>query len=260
MNALRTSLLSVLLLTVAACGPAESYVGADDGEGTIDEESALAASTGRFETFTGADGLTYFHLLAGNGEKVLASQGYTSLSSAKAGIASVTSNAQNPLRYLQREASDGSRYFVLTAANGAIIGMSELYASGANAERGAAAVQKVVANIVASGVAAQGDSRYEGFKGLDSKYYFHVKAANGEIVLVSQAYTSKASATNGEASVKSNGVIATRYEVRAAADGQFYFVLKAANGAVVGKSELYVSRSNAERGAETVQRIISQAK
>lgn len=258
MNALRSSLL-LLALTFTACGPADAFI---DGEDTslLDTESELAASVGRFETFEGKDGQFYFHLLAGNGEKVLASQGYATLQGAQGGIDSVKANATNELRYLQREASDGSRYFVLTAANGAIIGVSELYVSAANAQRGAAAVQKVVANIVASGAATQGDTRFETFKGLDGRHYFHLKASNGQIVLQSQAYTSKASATNGVASVKTNGVVQARFEVRAAADGQFYFVLKAANGAVIGRSELYVSRANAERGVQTVMSLVGAAK
>lgn len=258
MTALRTSLL-MLALTFTACGPADAFVDGEDTS-TMDAESELAATTGKFETFEGKDGQFYFHLLAGNGEKVLASQGYASLQGAQGGIDSVKANGGNAMRYLQREASDGSRYFVLTAANGAIIGMSEMYVSAANATRGATAVQKVVANIVSSGAATQGDTRFETFKGLDGKYYFHLKANNGQIVLQSQAYTTKASANNGVASVKTNGVIAARFELRAAADGQTYFVLKAANGAVIGRSELYATHANAERGVATVMTLVGSSK
>jgi hypothetical protein len=258
MNALRTSLL-MLAVTFAACGPADAVIDGEDTT-TMDAEAELAATSGKFETFVGKDGQYYFHLLAGNGQKVLASEGYASASGAADGITSVKNNGANPMRYLQREASDGSRYFVLVAGNGAIIGVSQMYSTASNAERGALAVQKVVANIVSSGAAAQGDTRFETFKGLDSKYYFHLKANNGQIVLQSQAYTTKASATNGVASVKTNGANPARFEVRAAADGQFYFVLKAANGAVIGRSELYVSQSNAQRGTEAVIRLIGESK
>jgi uncharacterized protein YegP (UPF0339 family) len=258
MNALRTSLL-MIAVTLTACGPADAFV---DGENdtTVGAESELAATTGRFEAFQGKDGQYYFHLLAGNGEKVLASQGYASAAGAQNGIDSVKTNGASATRYLQREASDGSRYFVLTAANGAIIGVSEMYATSTNADRGAATVQRVVANIVSSTIAAQTATRFETFKGLDNKYYFHLKANNGQIVLQSQAYTTKASATNGVASVQSNGAIVSRFEVRAAADGQFYFVLKAVNGAVIGRGEMYVSKSNAERGVATVVGLLAEVK
>ena len=258
MTALRTSLL-MLAVTLTACGPADAFVNDDLGE-TMDAESELAATTGRFETFVGKDGEHYFHLLAGNGEKVLASQGYSTAAAAQGGINSVASNGASATRYLQREASDGSRYFVLTATNGQIIGISEMYATSAGAERGAAAVQRVVANIVSSGAAIQGDTRFETFKGLDSKYYFHLKANNGQIVLQSQGYTTKAAATNGIASVKTNGAIAARFQVRAAADGQSYFVLKAGNGAVIGRSEMYESASNAQAGIAAVIALLATAK
>lgn len=258
MTALRTSLL-MLALTFTACGPADAFVDDQTGE-TMDAESELAATSGRFETFVGKDGQHYFHLLAGNGEKVLASQGYASASGAQGGIDSVKANGANAMRYLQREASDGSHYFVLSAANGAIVGVSEMYVTTANAERGAATVQRVVANIISSGVAVQGDTHFETFKGLDGKYYFHLKANNGQIVLQSQGYTTKASATNGIASVKTNGANLARFEVRAAADGQSYFVLKAGNGAVIGRSEMYVSNSNAQAGITAVYNLVAVSK
>jgi uncharacterized protein YegP (UPF0339 family) len=258
MTALRTSLL-MLAVTFTACGPADAFVD-DQTDDTVGAESELAATSGRFETFVGKDGQHYFHLLAGNGQKVLASQGYASAAGAQGGIDSVKANATNPMRFLQREAVDGSNYFVLSAANGAIVGVSQMYASAANSERGAAAVQNVVKNIVSSGVAAQGDTHFETFKGLDGKYYFHLKANNGEIVLQSQAYTTKASATGGVTSVKTNGAILARFEVRAAADGQSYFVLKAANGAVIGRSEMYSTASNANAGITAVYNLVAVSK
>ncbi|MDP1829099.1 MAG: YegP family protein [Archangium sp.] len=259
MTALRTSLLT-LALTFTACGPADAFIDGEDGVELMDAESELAATSGRFETFVGKDGQHYFHLLAGNGEKILASQGYATAASAQAGVESVATNATSAGRYLQREASDGSRYFVLTAANGAIIGMSEMYTTAAASAKGALAVQNVVKNIVSSGVALQGDTRFETFKGLSGKYYFHLKANNGQIVLQSQAYTTKAAATNGVTSVKTNGAILARFQVRAAADGQSYFVLKAANGAVIGRSEMYSTASNATAGITAVIGLLATAK
>jgi uncharacterized protein YegP (UPF0339 family) len=259
MNALRTSLLSLTLL-LTACGPADAYVDGEDTLDTMDAESELAATSGKFETFVGKDGQHYFHLLAGNGEKILASEGYSSASAARDGVASVAAHATSATRYLFREASDGTRYFVLTATNGQIIGISEMYTTQYSAERGATAVQNVVKNIVSSGAALVGDTRFETFKGLDGKYYFHLKANNGQIVLQSQGYTTKASATNGIASVRTNGAILARFQVRAAADGHSYFVLKAGNGAIIGRSEMYESASNAQAGINAVIALIGGAK
>src|SRR5438477_1907 len=93
--------------------------------------------------------------------------------------------------------------------------------------------------------------RFETFVGKDGKYYFHLRADNGEIVLQSQSYTRRSSAVDSTASVRANGADPAHYELRDAVDGQTYFVLKAGNGQVIGTSEAYVSRYNAQRGLDT---------
>ena len=75
---------------LSACGVPEDMDAANAGR-RVDQYDALSTH-GKFETFTGQDGKFYFHLLAGNGEKVLASQGYATLASAKTGITSVQAN------------------------------------------------------------------------------------------------------------------------------------------------------------------------
>ncbi len=254
---MRLSILAFAASLLAASALPACAVQADDQEESSDETSdALAAtSSGKFETFTGRDGKVYFHLLAGNGEKVLASEGYASAGAALAGVASVRENATDRDRFEVRTAVNGETYFVLRAANGAVVGMSETYVSRSNTERAIATVSKIVSKTAVAS-AAQG-SKFETFKGIDSKQYFHLRASNGEIVLQSQAYSSRAGATTGIASVQANGKLASRYQLREAADGQWYFVLRASNGATIGRGETYVSKSNAQRGIDTVVSLLA---
>lgn len=90
------------------------------------------------------------------------------------------------------------------------------------------------------------------------KYYFRFKAANHQIILSSQDYSTRTAALNGVLSVLDNAADANRFEVEQANNGDFYFNLKAGNGQIIGSSELYVSRSNAERGVATVQRNVDE--
>jgi uncharacterized protein len=210
---------------------------------------------GKFETFTGQDGRTYFHLLAGNGEKVLASQGYASLRNAQDGIATVRFNGEHTESYQLLQAADGQWYFNLLAGNYQVIGTSELYTTKSNAQRAISTVAGIVQ--AANQAASQTGARFQVFHGLDGAYYFHLRAANGEIVLQSQGYTRRSSAVSGTASVSANGTVASHYQIKDAANGQAYFVLVAGNGQVVGVSETYFSRSNAERGAQTVQALLT---
>jgi uncharacterized protein len=254
MNAPRILVALLAVSALTACGAA-SIADGDDSD-FADVDSSLTTK-GRFETFVGQDGQYYFHLLAGNGEKVLASQGYSSATAAQAGIGSVNVNGTEAAAYELRLASDGSSYFVLKAANGQIVGISEMYVSEANAKRGLTTVVTIVQYTAAQPSVALTGERFESFKGIDGKYYFHLRAGNGEIVLQSQAYTTASSATSGIASVKTNGTNAARYEVRAAVDGQFYFVLKAANGKVIGRGEMYASKYNAQRGATSCAEVVA---
>jgi hypothetical protein len=97
---------------------------------------------------------------------------------------------------------------------------------------------------------------FETFQGIDGHYYFSMTAANGQNVLRSQGYTKLASAQNGVASVLANGNDKRQFDVKQASNGDYFFNLLAQNGEVIGTSELYASKSNAERGARTVRALV----
>ena len=251
---MKTPLL--LSLTLAACAVDTTAMPVDNSvDDYYVDGKADGSLPGRFETFQGVDGKYYFHMIAGNGEKVLQSQGYTSSRGAATGIASVRTNGTKPAQFHVTEAADGEWYFDLVAGNGQTIATSEMYVSEYNANR---AVSAVVSLVTAANVAAAvPEAKFQVFRGFDGEYYFHLRANNGEIVLQSQPYTRRASAIDGTTSVRTNGTDATRYEIRDAANGEAYFVLKAGNGQIIGVSETYYSRSNAQRGADTVAQLIA---
>lgn len=55
--------------------------------------------------------------------------------------------------------------------------------------------------------------KFEIFKGTNGKYYFRLKASNGEIIAQSEGYSSKQGAQDGVASVKKNAPIATTVDL-----------------------------------------------
>ena len=85
-------------------------------------------------------------------------------------------------------------------------------------------------------------------------YYFRLKAGNGEVILFSEGYTTKAACENGVASVQKNGQIKERYEQKSTPDGRYYFWLKAGNGQVIGSSQLYKSESGILNGILSVKK------
>lgn len=86
-----------------------------------------------------------------------------------------------------------------------------------------------------------------------SEYRYRLKARNGEIILHGEGYTSKQGCLNGIRSVKENAPIDERYERKTSSNGQFYFVLKAANGEPIGVSEMYTTKASRENGIEAVK-------
>jgi uncharacterized protein YegP (UPF0339 family) len=85
------------------------------------------------------------------------------------------------------------------------------------------------------------------------KFSFNLKAANNQVILTSETYNSKSAAEDGIASVKKNAPDDKRYERKVAKDKSPYFVLTAANGQTIGKSEMYSSPSAMESGVASVK-------
>jgi hypothetical protein len=94
----------------------------------------------------------------------------------------------------------------------------------------------------------------------NEKFYFRLKAGNGQIILSSQAYANKASAKNGVESVQKHAEDDGNYERKEAANGKMHFSLKARNGQIIGSSQMYASPASMEKGIESVKRTAPQAK
>lgn len=84
-------------------------------------------------------------------------------------------------------------------------------------------------------------------------FMFNLKAGNHEVILTSEQYKAKKSAEDGIASVQGNSALDDRFERKTSKRGEPYFNLKAANGQVIGTSEMYSSTSAMEGGVVSVK-------
>lgn len=94
----------------------------------------------------------------------------------------------------------------------------------------------------------------------NQEYYFRLKAGNGENILASEGYTSKAACENGVESVKKNAGDEKRFELKEAKNGKYHFNLKAGNGQIIGSSQMYASESGAKNGMSSVAKNAADAK
>lgn len=102
-------------------------------------------------------------------------------------------------KFIIKTGKNSQYYFNLKADNGQTILGSEGYSSKSACQNG---IDSVRAN-------ATDDNRYDKKTSSNGKYYFNLKAGNGQIIGSSEMYEAASSRDNGIASVKANAPAAT---------------------------------------------------
>jgi len=101
--------------------------------------------------------------------------------------------------------------------------------------------------------------KFEVYKDKSEKYRFRLKASNGQPILASQGYASKAGCMNGVESVKKNSQDDSKFIRLEAKDGRPYFDLIADNKQVIGTSQMYKSKESMENGIKSVRNNAASA-
>lgn len=105
-------------------------------------------------------------------------------------------------KFVIKTGSNGQYYFNLKADNGQVILSSEGYTTKTSCQNG---IDSVKAN-------AKSDSNYDRRTSSNGKYYFNLKAVNGQIIGTSEMYETSSGRDNGIESVKTNAPGATVVE------------------------------------------------
>lgn len=96
--------------------------------------------------------------------------------------------------------------------------------------------------------------KFEIFKSeKNGKFFFNLKARNGQVILQSQGYAAKSGAVNGIKSVQKNCGDDAHYERKVAKNGKHHFNLLSGNKQIVGSSQMYASKASMEKGIKAVQ-------
>lgn len=101
--------------------------------------------------------------------------------------------------------------FDLKATNGQVIATSEVYTTEAACKNGIASVAKnapiaAVEDQTVEGFATEKNPKFEIYTDKAGEFRFRLKATNGQVIAVSEGYTTHAACENGVASVKKNAV------------------------------------------------------
>jgi uncharacterized protein YegP (UPF0339 family) len=102
--------------------------------------------------------------------------------------------------------------------------------------------------------------KFECYKDKAGQFRFRLKASNGQTILSSEGYKSKASCDNGIESVKKNCRDDDCFEKKQTPSGMYRFSLKSTNGQVIGTSQNYKSASGCNNGIKSVAKSAPGAK
>lgn len=111
-------------------------------------------------------------------------------------------------KFIIRTVASGIK-FDLTAGNGQIIAVSEVYASRAACLRGIASVRKnalkaKVEDLTLEAPSPVSNPKFQVYLDKAGQFRFRLRAHNGQIIAVSEGYTTKASALGGIESIRRN--------------------------------------------------------
>jgi len=99
--------------------------------------------------------------------------------------------------------------------------------------------------------------KYQIYTGTNKKVYFRLKSGNGQVVLQSQGYKTKAGAKAGAASVKVNARSVKNFEVKQAKNVKYHFNLISKHKQVVGSSQMYTEKRGCNNGMNAVKKNAS---
>ena len=112
-------------------------------------------------------------------------------------------------KFVIRCVSTGCK-FDLLAANGQVIATSEVYETEAACRKGIRSVEKSASVAKLADLTREGkqpsNPKFELFQDKAGDYRFRLKARNGQVVAVSENYTTKAACEDGIESVRKNAL------------------------------------------------------
>lgn len=111
-------------------------------------------------------------------------------------------------KFVVRKTNTGVK-FDLKAGNGQVIATSEVYGSESACKNGIDSVKKnapvaAVENQTVEGYATEKNPKFEIYTDKAGEFRFRLKAGNGQIIAVSEGYTTLANCKNGIESVQNN--------------------------------------------------------
>lgn len=101
--------------------------------------------------------------------------------------------------------------------------------------------------------------KFEVYRDKAGEFRFRLINSAGENLMASESYKEKRSAFNGIASIKKNSIHPHRFVRKNGIDGRAYFVLKAGNHEIIGKSGSFDTSDALDAGIRNFVAVVQVA-
>ncbi len=216
-------------------------------------------------------------LSASNGEVMLTSETYVSEDGARKGIETIIKAVESGEFVIHKNKS-GTFYFKLKSSGNRLLCAGEIYKERTSCENAVESVKRIAADSpVAEGVsegekyleykpvkltdkdiarATSGKWRIETTE--DDKFFATLYASNGQVMLSTEAVSSKMAAVSGIENVKKNA-LAGNFVIDKDKFGKFYYKLRNAHKSIICIGESYKTADSCISALESVRKLAAKS-
>lgn len=230
---------------------------------------------GKYEVFPEA-GFFKYRLKASNGEILIVSQGYASKTGAISGIETLKRNIATGNFEVYTDKNNYSQFLLNSSTGRRLIAVGEFYDSPKRCESAIESVKRFYSTekIVTLEKIPPEETREEIIeikpveKNVNGKFevylekeewLFRLKAANSEVLLVSQGYSSKPSCLAGLETIR-NAVLNANFRISKDKQGRYQFKLYSTNNQLLLTGETYMDKDNCLNAIVAVRKYTPDAK
>lgn len=238
--------------------------------------TAKKAPSGKYELYQEA-GMFKFRLKASNGEVLAVSFGYATKTSAKSGIETFKKAVLNGNFEISTDKAGFSHYDLFGSRGARVIMIGEFYKTLKLAESAVESVKKFYETdkvvelkeipvteireevVPRQKVEGKPNGKYQLVKENAKSFLIKLVASNGQVLLVSQHYTTKQSALSGLEAIK-NAIENQNFTIYRDKQNRYQYNLYTNNKQLIVSGETYPVKQNCLSSIQSVLRFAGQAK
>lgn len=245
----------------------------------VEEESDKATkrmAIGKWQIIQKGEDEYVSFLYANNGVLLLTSETYSTVKGAMGGIATIKKNVELGKFEVHCD-KKGNYYYKLKSSANRLLCVGEVYSSRLSCENSIESVKKFALNAVLAdeivedktvikyeptGEIAEAKKGYTGkwkIELVDDMYIANLYASNGELLLVSESYTTELSAKNAMENIKKNA-LASNFVIDKDKTDRYYYKLRNSQKTILCVGETYDSIDSCISAIESVRKFCNSAK